>query len=444
MPDVRDTAMFTELCELLRIPSVSAGEPNPEGIEQAAEWIARKIRDAGGTCEVLATDSNPLVVGELRASTRDAPTVLLYGHYDVQSPGPRELWDTEPFQPTIKDDRVYCRGACDDKGNSWPTLYVACEMAKAGELPINLRICFEGDEEQGSAPVMRWLASDERGADCAVVFDTGSLDPDQPAITVGTRGIIQALVRVRVAERDLHSGVFGGSVHNAIHVLHGMLAPVLPGPDGILREELRRGVEPIPESERRSWEGLPSGDTLFELAGARPLTPSSGRRYFEQNAGEPSVDVTMFRSGEARTIVPATAEANVTMRLAPGQSYAEMTVTLERLMRDAAPAGVDCDLAFMKGVGAASFDSASPPLRIAREAFEAACGTAPVMFRLGGSIPILAPLTERGIQAIVSGFATPLDQIHAPNESYLLAGLERGAAVSRELYRRLADLPRGG
>lgn len=434
--------MLAELQELIRIPSVSTGEPDREALGQAATWLADKIRRAGGRCDVVETDGNPLVVGELRAPSDDAPTVMVYGHYDVQSAGPLELWETPPFEPTVKDDRLYARGASDDKGNMWPLIHVACEMHEARELPVHVRFLIEGEEEAGSEPVMRWIEADERGADACIVFDSGSLDPAQPAITVGTRGIIQALVTVTVAERDMHSGIFGGSVHNAIHVLARALVAVLPGPDGLLREELRAGVEPIPEVERSSWDGLPPGDLVLAFSSGTPLTPASGERYFAQNAGEPSLDVTMFRSGEPRTIVPAEATANVTMRLAPGQSNGDMQAELERLIRAALPEGISCALRWEKGVDAAAFDASSPPLRIAREAFEAATGVAPILFRLGGSIPILAPLARRGIQTIVSGFATPQDMLHGPNESYPLASLEAGARTARELYLRLAHLPR--
>lgn len=440
MAGIEDTQLFRELCELLRIPSVSTGEPNREALRQAADWLTDKVKRAGGDCEAVPTEGNPLVVGELRADAPDAPTVLVYGHYDVQSIGDPDVWETDPFDPTVRDGRLYARGASDDKGNFWPLLYVACEMAEAGELPVNVRVLVEGEEEAGSAPAMRWIREDERGADACIVFDSGSLDPDEPAITIGARGVVGFTVTTRTAERDLHSGIFGGSVRNALHDLMTALGAVLPGPDGILRDELRRGVEPIPEAEQASWDRLPSGDLVLGFSGGTPLTPSSGQRYYRQNAGEPSLDVNEVKAGEPRTIVPATACAYLTMRLAPGQDDDEMLATLERLLREAVPEGTEVTLEAVKGAPAASFDSSSPPLRLAVEAFEAACGKPPVLFRLGGTIPILAPIAERGIQTIVSGFATPDDAIHAPNESYRLDALERGAATARELYRRLAEL----
>lgn len=442
MGGIVTSELFGELCELLRIPSVSTGEPDREALRQAADLLTEKVRRAGGACEAVPTEGHPLVVGELSANTEDAPTVLIYGHYDVQSVGDRELWETDPFEPTVKDGRVYARGASDDKGNFWPLLYVACEMARAGELPVNVRVLVEGEEEAGSAPAMRWIVDDERGADACIVFDSGSLDPEEPAITIGARGVVAVDVQVTTAPRDLHSGIFGGSVRNALHELMGILDAVLPGPDGILRDELRAGVEPIPADEQSSWDRLPPGDLVLEFSGGVPLGPESGTRYYRQNAGEPSLDVNEVKAGEPRTIVPATARAHLTMRLAPGQDAAAMLATLERLMRDAASEGVAVETNVMEGAPAASFDSESPPLRIARQAFEAACGKPPVLFRLGATIPILAPIAERGIQTIVSGFATPNDAIHAPNESYPLRALELGAATSRELYTRLAGLPR--
>jgi len=434
--------MLDELFEVLRIPSVSTGEPDRDGLRAAAEWYAERVRRAGGDADVVPTDTNPLVVGELRANAPDAPTVLLYAHYDVQSVGDRDLWETDPFEPVVRDGRIYARGASDNKGNSWPTVWTACELAAAGELPVNVRVFVEGEEEAGSWSAMEWIETDARGADCCIVFDSGTLDPSIPAITLGTRGIVQCLVEVRTAVRDVHSGIYGGSVHNAAHVMTRLLSAVLPDERGDVRPELAQGVQPVPEAEQATWAELPPGDLVIEMGGARAITPDAGERYHLRNGAQPSVDVTMVSGGEPRTIVPAVVRANVTMRLAPGQRHDQMRETLERLMREQVPDGVDATFSWDKGCDAAAFDAESPPLRIAREAFEAGCGRPAMLIRLGGSIPILAPLANRGIQTILSGFATPFDQIHAPNESYPLESLEQGVRVSDQLFRRLAVLPR--
>ncbi|MEA2486374.1 MAG: hypothetical protein QOF16_28 [Actinomycetota bacterium] len=434
--------LLDELVEWLSIPSISSGGGDPEDLLRAAQWAEARIRRAGGDAEVQTAGGNPLVVGELRCKDPDAPTVLIYGHYDVQSPDPLDAWTTPPFEPTTRDGRLYARGAADDKGNFYPLLYVACELAAAGELPVNVRILIEGEEEVGGTSAADWVESDPRGAACAIVFDSDMLDEHTPAITLGARGMVAARIDVRTAPRDLHSGMYGGSVYNAVHVLHGMLAAVLPGPDGRLRDELRAGIQdPTPE-ELVAWKELPQGDDVIAEVGAKPLTDHSGAEYYPRNWGDSSIDVTGFGGGDAvqlRTIVPAFAQAKVAMRLAPGQDSAEMARVLEGLLRDAAPEAADIDLSFGYA-DAAVFDPRDPALVIAKEALEAACGTAPALVRTGGSLPVLAAFARQGIPTIFSGFALAQDAFHAPDESYRLESLRLGEASARELYARLSSL----
>src|SRR3954453_15352097 len=237
-------SLVDEAVEWLRIPSISAGERNDAALRDAAEWARTRVLDAGGTCELVETRGGaPPVGGERPATREDAPTVMIYGHYDVQDPGDPGAWTSPAFEPTVRDGRVYARGATDDKGNFLPLLHVACEMARAGELPVHVRVLVEGEEEAGGESALAWVRSDERGADAAVVFDSDMADEATPAITVGLRGMVMADITVRTGERDLHSGIYGGSVLNAGHVLHAMLAEVVPGADGRVRDELRAGIE---------------------------------------------------------------------------------------------------------------------------------------------------------------------------------------------------------
>src|SRR3954471_17534578 len=221
--------LLDDLDELLRIRSVSAGRPNPEGIRQAAEWVRDRVLRAGGEAELLG-EQNPIVCAELKANRDGAPDVIVYGHYDVQDVGPAGEWQSDPFDPTVRDGRLYARGSSDDKGNFLPVLHAACEMFAAGELPVNVRVLIEGEEEAGSEQVMEWIASDERGADAAIVFDAAMASDELPAITTACRGLVGLTATVRVAERDVHSGLFGGVVPNAIHALEQMLAAVVPAP----------------------------------------------------------------------------------------------------------------------------------------------------------------------------------------------------------------------
>ena len=432
--------LLDELIDWLRIPSISTGEPDPDGLRRAAEWVVERVRSAGGDAEVVATERNPLAVGELRAARERAPTVLIYGHYDVQSVGDPAAWESPPFEPTVRDGRLYARGASDDKGNFLPLLHAACEMAQAGELPVNVRVLVEGEEEAGGQSALDWVRSDSRGADAAIVFDSDMADVDTPAITVGLRGMVMADIAVRTGERDLHSGIYGGSVLNAAHVLHAMLAQVVPGPDGRVRPELRAGIEPAAAEERESWARMKPGDEVLAEVGGRPVHPGAGAEYYERNGADASLEVNYVAAGEPRTVVPSTARAVVSLRLAPRQRSEELRPVMDELLRSAVPEGADVEIGWQLAEPSL-FDVNEPAVRLAARAIERATGTAPVMQRSGGSIPIVAELAAAGIPTVVGGFALPDDAIHAPNESYRLESLRLGAAAARELYGALAELP---
>jgi acetylornithine deacetylase/succinyl-diaminopimelate desuccinylase-like protein len=437
-------ALLDDLLQWLRIPSISTGGGDPADLERAATWAAERVRQAGGTAELVRVgEGNPIVVGELRAAREDAPTILIYGHYDVQGAGDLGLWDSPPFEPEIRDGRVFARGAADDKGNFLPLLAAACSLAQAGELPVHVRVAIEGEEEAGGASITTWLAGDERGADAAIVYDSGMVDERTPAITVGLRGVVLLTFDVRTAGRDLHSGMFGGSAMNSLHALHQALAAVLPGPDGRVREELREGILPVTDAERASWAALPSGEETLGAAGARPAYPGAAAQYVERNGSETSVDVNQIDAGDARTVIPAVARATVSVRLAPGQDPDTIEATLVRLLGEALPEGAELEIVSRHTARPALFAPDEPAIRLAGPALEKACGTAPALVRSGGSIPIVAELAEKGIPTIVTGFVLPDDPFHAPNESFSLRGLELGELAARELLRALADLPNG-
>ena len=438
MPTLRE-----ELDEWLRIPSVSTGGGDAAALRQACDWVCDRIDAAGGRAEAVTVDGgHPIAIGELRCSRPDAPTVLSYGHYDVQAPGPPEAWDSPPFEPTERDGRLYARGAADDKGNFLPLLHVGCELARAGELPVNVRFLVEGEEEIGSASVLKRLGQGEDEADCALVFDTIMVDERTPAITIASRGLVSARVEVRTGVRDLHSGFYGGAVLNAAHVLLAMLAEAAPDAAGRARPELAAGVAAVSPEERASWDRLPPGADAIADVGAVGVAPEAGDEFYERTGAATAVEVNMVEVGEPRTIVPATARAHVSVRLAPGQRAEQIGAELERLLRAAAPDGAEVSIE-MDLADPALFDPAHPALQLAAGAMERACGTPPALVRLGGTLPLLAVLAERGMPAVVSGFALPDDAFHAPNESFRLESLRLGEAAARELYRTLAELPIG-
>jgi acetylornithine deacetylase/succinyl-diaminopimelate desuccinylase-like protein len=436
--------LLDELFEWLRIPSISTGGGDPAEIARAAEWAAAKVRAAGGEAELLTVrdGGNPLVIGELRASqdADRAPTVLIYGHYDVQGAEPLDLWTTPPFDPVVRDGKVYARGAADDKGNFLPLLAAACDLAREGALPVNVRIAVEGEEEAGGESISQWLKDDPRGADAAIVYDSGMVSPEIPAITVGLRGVHLVTFEVRAAERDLHSGMYGGSALNALHALHRGLAAVIPDAHGRVRDELRVGIAPPTAEERASWSELPPGAEALAAAGAREAYPGAGAEYVERNGSETAVDVDQIVAGDARTVIPAVAQATVSIRVAPGQDVVAMGAELERLIREALPAGAEMTIVSAHTAPPAHFPADSPALQIAGAAIERAVG-APVAFvRSGGAIPFVADLSEKGIPSIVTGFVLPDDPFHAPDESFSLRGLELGYKSGRELLTGLAEL----
>jgi acetylornithine deacetylase/succinyl-diaminopimelate desuccinylase-like protein len=434
--------LLNEVFDYLRIPSISSGGGDPADLLRAAEWLRDKIARAGGDAEVLTDLGNPLVVGELRAADEGAPTVLAYGHYDVQSPDPVEAWTTPPFSPEIRDGRIYARGASDDKGNFYPLLYVACELAQNNRLPVNVRWLIEGEEEVGGSSALEWLSRDERGADCALVFDSDMLDAETPALTLGLRGMAAFYVHVRCADRDLHSGMYGGAALNAVHVLHHMLSQVLPDPGGMLREELREGIAPPSPDELEAWSRFAPGSEVIAKAGGRPIGDDAALHFYKRNWGDASLDVNGFAGGDAvqaRTIIPADASARFTIRLAPGQDAKRIGQLTEALLRQAAPPGAEIEIAW-EGSDGVLFDPKNPALLLGAQALEEACGVAPALQRVGGSIPILKVMQDLQIPAIVSGFALADDAIHAVDESFRIASLGLGERAARKLYEKLANL----
>ena len=234
---------FDELAELIRIPSISADSAHKDDVVRAGEWVCSFIRDAGGECELVDWHGQPLAIGEIRASNGadQAPTVLCYGHFDVQPPDPLELWESDPFEPEIRGDYLYGRGTVDDKGQLYMLLAAARELARAGELPVNVRFCCDGEEETGGHSIVEFLEADERGADAAIIFDSGMIRRDVPAFNLATRGMAYFHVTLRTGERDLHSGMYGGAALNAAHALIKTLDALIAH-DGTLVEPLRKGI----------------------------------------------------------------------------------------------------------------------------------------------------------------------------------------------------------
>jgi len=436
--------LVAELAELIAIPSVSADPEHQEDVAAAAAWVAERIRRAGGTAEVIPGGDRPLVVGEIHASTKpeSAPTILCYGHFDVQPPDPVELWESPPFELVERDGWLFARGIADDKGQLYMLLKAAELLAAEGSLPVNLRFACDGEEEVGGHSIVEWIEQDERGADAAVVFDGAMVERDLPAFNVGVRGICYFHVTVRTGTRDLHSGIYGGASLNAMHAIVQTLSGVLPR-NGRVPEALRAGILPPSPQELEGWTSLPAGAAEIAAAGSRPADAAAGDEFYRRTWAEPSVDVHGINGGSPtlqKTVIPVEAVANVSIRLAAGQDPTVIVPTFERLLREAAPAGAEVDVELWSSAPPGLVPPDARAIELGQDAFEEVLGVRPLLVRTGGAIPLVSELAARGVPTILSGFALNESNVHSPNEripaGYLRQGIETVAAV----YRRLADL----
>jgi acetylornithine deacetylase/succinyl-diaminopimelate desuccinylase-like protein len=439
-----DQTWFDELSDFIRIPSVSADAARVGDVQKAGQWVCDFIRQAGGEAELRDWQGHPLALGEIRASAGNgtAPTVICYGHFDVQPPAPLELWQSDPFEATERNGRVYARGIADDKGQLYMLLKAAEQLAREGTLPVNLRICCDGEEETGGHSIVDFLAADERGGDACVIFDTAMLKRDVPLFNLSTRGLVYFHVRVRTGNRDLHSGLFGGAALNALHVLPRILDAVL-AKDGRLPEPLRVGIAAPTDEELAGWAELTPGAEELAGQGAQPMDPRAAEEFYTRTFAEPSVDVNGIEGGSAqlqKTVLPVEAHANLSIRLAPGQDPDEIAAEVDRLLHEATPEGAELEVSRLSSAPPGLVDPNSPVVKLGLEAFERAVGTRPLLVRSGGTLPIVPALADKGIPTILTGFALPDSNIHAPNENLLADYLPLGVKAAAELYTAFAKL----
>jgi acetylornithine deacetylase/succinyl-diaminopimelate desuccinylase-like protein len=441
-----DETWRNELSEFLAIPSVSADPAHREDVKQAGEWVCDFIRRIGGTAELMPFGEKELALGDIPASTdpENAPTVLCYGHFDVQPPAPLDLWDSEPFELTIKDEWAYARGIADDKGQLFILLKAAQKLVEANALPVNLRFACDGEEEIGGQTIVDYLKIDDRGANAGIIFDGGMVRIDTPAFDLATRGLIAFDVKVKTGERDLHSGMYGGAALNAIHVLIRVFDAVLAGPNGLLPEVLRLGIAEPTSDELASWKALPSGEDELSSQGARPLDANAEEQFNIRTLAEPSADVNGIIGGKPglrNTTLSVHASGEITVRLAPGQDVQTIGKAVEKLMRDAAPPGAEVDIQW-SGVPPGLMKPDSPAVQLGLKAFERVLGVKPLLVRSGGTLPIVPALADRGIATVLTGFALPESNVHSPNEKFLVRYFEQGVDTAAAMYTEYKNLPK--
>lgn len=432
------------LDQLLRVPSVSALPEHAADMARAAGLVADEVRRAGGAVEVRETARHPLVVGEVPASGGDprAPRVLLYGHYDVQPPGPPELWTTPPFTPTVRDGNLYARGASDDKGNLFMLIAAVQRLAAAGELSVRAAFVVEGEEESGGTSALDHFAADPAPALAAIIFDSPMIAPGRPAICTGVRGMVYRRLRVRTAAGDAHSGLFGGAALNAAHALLRILEAVAPR-DGRLPDALYAGVAPAGPTEVEAWAELPPGAEALAGAGLRPADAGAAEGFYQRTLASPSLDVHGLAAGEpgaVKTNIPGEATATLSLRLAPGQDAERVAGALDGLLRAAAPEGAELEIEDLGVALPAALDPEHPVLAAAAEGMARGTGWRPAPVRLGGTLPVVAVLAARGIPTVLTGFGLPDDAIHAPDEHLREEYLEVGTRAAMGILSALGEL----
>lgn len=434
---------FEELAELIAIPSVSADPAHADDVRRAGEWVRDLIVAAGGTASLVETGRQPLVIGEIQASSGadTAPSVLCYCHFDVQPPAPLELWESDPFTLAERDGWLYARGVTDDKGQLYMVLAAARELAAAGELPVNIRIAFDGEEEVGGTSISDWVVQDDGPADACLILDGGMTERGKPEFTVATRGLIAFDLRVRTGSSDLHSGLFGNAGLNAIHALIECLQAILPK-DGRLPEPLRAGIVAPSAEELADWAELKPGAEMLAESGIAPYDERAADEFYVRTGAEPSAEISGIHAGKPilNTTLVSTAHANFTLRLAPGQDPHEIADAVRRLIEQAAPEGAHVDLELVQAARPGVVDANDDVIQLGLDAWERALGVRPLLTRAGGTMPVLATLLDRGVPTILAGFGLLESNVHAPNERLPAEDVPLGIRAVRELFVALGGL----
>jgi acetylornithine deacetylase/succinyl-diaminopimelate desuccinylase-like protein len=435
-----------ELIDWLRIPSVSADPAFHGDVLKAADYLKARLEEAGATSvELCPTAGNPIVYGEYFAGP-DRPTVLVYGHYDVQPADPYELWTSPPFEPVIKDEKIYARGACDDKGQVYMHVKALEVMLHEGGAPCNIKFMFEGEEEVGSDNLGIFVRENKEKlqADVILISDTGILANDVPSIEVGLRGLSYHEVEVTGPNRDLHSGLYGGAVMNPINALCDMISSLHDENRHITIPGFYDNVDELSAAERAEMAQAPFSEAEFkESIRLSAAVGEAGYTTPERTSIRPTLDVNGIWGGYtgegAKTVIASKAYAKISMRLVPHQTSSEITALFQKHFESIAPAGVTVKVTPHHGGEPVVTPTDSAAYRAASKALETTFGKKPVPTRGGGSIPIVAMFkSELGLDSVLLGFGLDSDAIHSPNEHYGVFNFMKGIETIPEFYREYA------
>jgi acetylornithine deacetylase/succinyl-diaminopimelate desuccinylase-like protein len=432
-----------ELKEYLAIPSISALPEHKADVRRCAEWTADEMRRIGmQNVRLEETPGHPIVYGDWLGAD-GAPTILFYGHYDVQPVDPLELWDSPPFEATIRDGEIYARGSADDKGQVFMHFKaIEAHMKQNGKLPVNMKILLEGEEEVGSANLDDYIKAhkDALGADVVVISDSPMFDRGIPSICYGLRGLVYFQIDLRGTKSDLHSGSFGGAVANPNMVLAQILSQMKDKSGRIKVPGFYDDVKELREEERAEWKKLPFNETRYRKElGAPKLFGESGYSTLERVWARPTLEVNGILGGftgeGAKTVIPAVAMAKVSMRLVPNQDPDRIAELFEAYVKKVAPKTVEVKVTRMHGGKPWMTDFDNPFVQAAGRAIEKGFGKAPVFNREGGSIPVVATFQEiLGLPSVLFGIGLPDENAHAPNEKLDLNNFHGGVIASAYLY----------
>lgn len=437
-----------ELFELLRYPSVSADPKYKDDVNRTAEFVAQKLRDAGAEqVEVCPTAGHPIVYGE-KLIDANLPTVLVYGHYDVQPPDPLELWETPPFEPTVRDGKIFARGACDDKGQFYMHVKAFELMAATGTLACNVKFMIEGEEEVGSDHLGDFIkANTERlAADVVLISDTAMISLDTPSLETGLRGLSYLEVEVTGPNRDLHSGVYGGAVANPATILAKMIASLHDADNRITVPGFYDDVAELTEAERKALNEAPFDEAEYKRdLGIDALWGEKGYTTIERTGIRPTLEVNGIWGGYigegAKTVLPAKAQAKISMRLVPNQDSDTITKLFATHFERIAPDYVNVKVTPHHGGQPVVTPTDSKAYRAAEKAIEEAFGKKPIPTRGGGSIPIVSLFEkELGVKTVLMGFGLDSDNLHSPNEKYDIANYLKGIETIPLFHKYFAAL----
>lgn len=444
--DLHNARFVEELKQFLRIPSVSADSRFKPDVHKAAQFVHQHLQSAGCMSEIVETQGHPIVFAEYVASPA-APTVLIYGHYDVQPADPLDQWITPAFEPDIRDGCIWARGATDDKGQVFTHIKALEAWTKtAGAPPVNVKFVIEGEEEVGSDNLDRFF--DEYRARCkcdvAVISDTAQYGPGMPAITYGLRGIMACEITLTGPKQDLHSGVFGGSIANPVNALASLIGSLHDGAGRVTIPDFYKDVIPLTDAERRAFADLPFEESQYlKNLGVGAAHGEAGFTTTERRWARPTCDVNGIYGGYQgegpKTIIPSKASAKITCRLVPDQDPVKLLAAMKTHLEQRLPPGITMKFNVWHSCGGIVCDLNSPFMAAARTAIQKGFGTQAVMIREGGSIPVVATLKDKlGVDTLLLGWGQNTDNLHSPNEHFSLDSFAKGTRTSALLLQELA------